>query len=91
MILKICVAGRFNTGEPALSDISAIVITPLSPHTLSFRPIVISADSVVEIRAVRVNEGTTILLDGQVMHRLGVDDVITVERDNGAFLVVFEV
>ncbi len=82
-------AYNLSAGGPILSaDISAIVITPLSPHTLSFRPIVISADSVVEIRAVRVNEGTTILLDGQVMHRLGVDDVITVERDNGAFLVV---
>ena len=42
----------------------------------------------IEIRPVKVNEGTTILLDGQVEHKLSMDDIVTIERHPGAFLVV---
>ncbi len=82
-------AYNLSAGGPILSaDLSAIVITPLCPHSLSFRPIVISADSVVEIQAVRVNEGTTITLDGQVSEKLETGDVVQVRRHRGSFLVV---
>jgi len=82
-------AYNLSAGGPILSaDLSAIVITPLCPHSLSFRPIVINADSVVEIQAVRVNEGTTITLDGQVSEKLETGDVVEVRRHRGSFLVV---
>ena len=82
-------AYNLSAGGPILSgDLSAIVITPLCPHSLSFRPIVISSESVIEIEVVRVNEGTTITLDGQVSHKLYKRDVVIVEKDKGAFLVV---
>ena len=82
-------AYNLSAGGPILSaDLSAIVITPLCPHSLSFRPIVINADSIVEIQPVRVNEGTTINLDGQVSHKLAVGNVIKIQRHHGSFLVV---
>jgi len=82
-------AYNLSAGGPILSaDLSAIVITPLCPHSLSFRPIVINADSIVEIQPVRVNEGTTINLDGQVSHKLAVGNVIKIQRHRGSFLVV---
>lgn len=82
-------AYNLSAGGPILSaDLSAIVITPLCPHSLSFRPIVITADSILEIQPVRVNKGTTINLDGQVSHKLQVGDVIKVQRHRGSFLVV---
>jgi len=82
-------AYSLSAGGPILSaNLSAIVITPMCPHSLSFRPIVIDADSVVEIQPVRLNEGTTITLDGQVSRKLTTDDVVRVQRHSCSFLVV---
>jgi NAD+ kinase len=82
-------AYNLSAGGPILSaNLSAIVITPICPHSLSFRPIVIDADSVVEIRPVRVNEGTKVTLDGQVHRKLEVGEVVSVRRHRGSFLVV---
>ncbi len=82
-------AYNLSAGGPILAaNLSAIVITPLCPHTFSFRPIVISADSKIEIHPQRINEGTTVTLDGQAFHLLKTGDVVTVEKHSGAFLVV---
>jgi NAD+ kinase len=82
-------AYNLSSGGPILSaNLSAIVITPICPHSLSFRPIVIDADSIVEIRPVRVNEGTTVTLDGQVHRKLEVGEVVSVRRHRGSLLVV---
>jgi NAD kinase len=37
---------------------------------------------------VRVNEGTTVSIDGQVSCKLLAEDVVRVEKDAGEFLVV---
>ncbi len=66
----------------------AMVITPVCPHSLSFRPIVINADSKVEIFGVRVNKGTTVSIDGQVSCRLSIDDAVKIEREKSDFLIV---
>jgi NAD+ kinase len=82
-------AYNLSAGGPILSaNLAAIVITPLSPHTLSFRPIVIDADNKIEIYPQRINEGTTVILDGQILSALKSKDVVTVERHSGSFLVV---
>jgi len=65
-----------------------MVITPICPHSLSFRPIVINADSKVEVSGIRVNEGTTLSIDGQLSVKLAIGDVVKVERHKGDFLVV---
>ncbi len=78
-----------SAGGPILSQgMQAIVITPICPHSLSFRPIVIEADSVVEVKGVRFNEGTTVSIDGQVSMELSVDDVVQVQREQREFMVV---
>jgi NAD+ kinase len=82
-------AYNLSAGGPILSaKMEAMVITPLCPHSLSFRPIVINADSRVEVVGVRVNEGTTVSIDGQVSCKLTVDDVVRIERHKGDFLIV---
>ena len=82
-------AYNLSAGGPILSgDICAMVVTPICPHSLSFRPIVISAESKVEVCGVRVNEGTTVSVDGQISCRLSIDDVVRVERQEGDFLIV---
>ena len=82
-------AYSLSAGGPILSQkMEGIVITPICPHSLSFRPIVIRADSVVEIRGVRFNEGTTVSIDGQVSLELDIDDVVQIKREKRDFLVV---
>ena len=82
-------AYNLSAGGPILAGkMKAVVITPICPHSLSFRPIVINADSRVEIFGVRVNEGTTVSIDGQVSLKLSSDDVVRVERQSCDFLIV---
>ena len=82
-------AYNLSAGGPILSaNLSAMVITPLCPHSLSFRPIVIKADNRLQIECVRMNEQTTLLLDGQVTHKLKMGDVINIQKHAGQFLVV---
>jgi len=82
-------AYNLSAGGPILAgNLSAVVITPICPHSLSFRPIVISADSRVEIEPVRINRGTAVLLDGQIEHTLEMADRIMIERHPGTFRVV---
>jgi NAD+ kinase len=82
-------AYSLSAGGPVLSQkMEGIVITPICPHSLSFRPIVIRADSVVEVRGVRFNEGTTVSIDGQVSLELDIDDVVEIRREKRDFLIV---
>jgi NAD+ kinase len=82
-------AYNLSAGGPILSaNLAAIVITTISPHSLSFRPIVISADSKVEIFPQRLNEGTAVTLDGLRLCGLEVGFVVSVRRHNGWFRVV---
>ena len=82
-------AYNLSAGGPILSGkMEAVVITPICPHSLSCRPIVINADSKVEVFGVRLNEGTTVSVDGQVCSKLSIEDVVRVEREKSDFLIV---
>ena len=82
-------AYNLSAGGPILAGrMPVIVITPICPHSLSFRPIVINADSNVRIHGRGVNEGTTVSIDGQLSRRLLEADVVEVKKDECEFLVV---
>jgi len=82
-------AYNLSAGGPILDgSMEAMVITPICPHSLSFRPIVIDASSVVEISFLRINEGTTVSIDGQTSSGLAIDNVVRVAREQSSFLVV---
>ena len=82
-------AYNLSSGGPIVSPkMEAMVITPICPHSLSFRPIVINAESTIEVVGIRVNEGTTVSIDGQVSLKLSIDDVVRVEKQSCDFLIV---
>ncbi|MBM4027262.1 MAG: NAD(+)/NADH kinase [Planctomycetes bacterium] len=82
-------AYNLSAGGPILAgSMEAMVITPICPHSLGFRPIVIDAASVVEIRCTRSNEGTAVSVDGQVSTGLSAGEVVSVARVRSSFLVV---
>jgi NAD+ kinase len=82
-------AYNLSASGPIVSPkVEAMVITPICPHSLSFRPIVINAESTIEVVGVRVNEGTTVSIDGQNSSRLSIDDMVRVERQSCDFSIV---
>jgi NAD+ kinase len=82
-------AYNLSAGGPILSaNLSALVISPLCPHSLSFRPIVISTDNKLSIKIIRCNENTSVTLDGQISHQLEQGDAVIVEKHKNCFKVV---
>jgi len=82
-------AYNLSAGGPIVSPkLDAITITPICPHSLSFRPIVIDANSTVEVFGIRVNEGTTISIDGQISLKLESNDVVKIKKHDSDFLIV---
>jgi NAD+ kinase len=74
-------AHNLSAGGPILmSDVHSIVLTPLSAHSLTHRPVVISADSRLVIVAESVNEGTAALMDGQIPCRLNAGDKVHIRQ-----------
>jgi len=75
-------AYNVSAGGPIVAPgVEALAITPLAVHTLSFRPIIVPADAVVELEARQVNSelgegGSTLVLDGQVQSPLHTGDRI---------------
>lgn len=48
-----------SAGGPIISpDVPAMVITAIAPHTLSYRPVVVSLESTVELIMIRANDGS---------------------------------
>ena len=82
-------AYNLSAGGPVLTGaMKAMVLTPICPHSLSFRPIVINAQSTVEIKGIRVNDGTTVCIDGQVPWPLCAGNVVQITQAQSDFLVV---
>lgn len=68
-------------GGPILSpNVEAMCVTPICPHSLAFRPIVVSSASVIHATARRVNPGTVISCDGQSTARIITGDTVVVRR-----------
>jgi len=74
-------AHSLSAGGPILGqELSAFVITPICPHALTSRPVVDSADKTYIISIGRAEIGTALVVDGQEIVPLCVNDRITVRR-----------
>ena len=59
-------AYSLSAGGPILHpQVPAIVLTPICPHTLSFRPLAVPATSVITVRLLTGGEEVYLTLDGQ--------------------------
>ncbi|MCE9590506.1 MAG: NAD(+)/NADH kinase [Planctomycetes bacterium] len=82
-------AYNVGAGGPIVSpDVAALCITPLCPHSLAFRPIVVSADSTLAVRIERANEGSALVIDGQLSTKLRTGDQVIVRRHPRALTLV---
>lgn len=82
-------AYNMSAGGPIISpEVPAIVLTPICPHSLSYRPVVLPASAEVRIEAIEANEGTSVIVDGQVTSRLAGGDSVHVRRSDCQTLLV---
>ena len=82
-------AHNLSAGGPIMQPgVDAIILTPMNPHSLTHKPLVVERESVIRIQADRVNEGTTAIVDGQVARPLQHGDEVTIQRFASDFLVV---
>lgn len=72
-------AYSLSAGGPILDPVlDAIVLSPISPHTLTQRPLVLPAEREIEIRP--ATTGTQLTVDGQAGVRLEEGDRVSVTR-----------
>lgn len=82
-------AHNLSAGGPILEPTAeAFVLTPICPHALTFRSAALDSRRTVVVRAVRVNPGTTVAVDGQICRPFGSRDVLTITRSAADFLLV---
>jgi NAD+ kinase len=82
-------AHSLSAGGPIMQpDVQGMILTPLNPHSLTHKPLVVEHDSVVEVQAVHVNSGTTVIIDGQVSHAVARGDRVTIRRSPTDFFLV---
>lgn len=82
-------AHSLSAGGPILrKDLQAFVISPISPHTLTNRPVVDSADRVYEMAVVKAGEGTAAIVDGRVLSALQPGDRVHVRKANVRFKMI---
>jgi NAD+ kinase len=74
-------AYNLSAGGPILyPNLGVIVVTPICPHTLTNRPLVLSLDSKVVLRLEKHSEEVWLTLDGQQGFPLSIKDVVRIER-----------
>jgi NAD+ kinase len=82
-------AHSLSAGGPILQkSLGAFVICPISPHTLTVRPLVDSADFIYEMRVREPNQATSVVVDGQTVHQLLAGDRVIVQRAAPRFQLI---
>lgn len=76
-------AYSLSAGGPIVHpSLPVTIITPICPHTLTNRPLVVSNEMKVEIKITTQEPDTYLTLDGQIGMRLRTGDVIEVRRSD---------
>lgn len=82
-------AHNLSAGGPILrKTMQAFAISPISPHTLTVRPVVDSADHVYEAVVQHPNETTSVVVDGRTIWRLTSRDRVRVVRAESTFQLI---
>ena len=73
-------AYSLSAGGPIVNPmVEALIFTPICPHTLTNRPIVIPGTATVQVTVTSREDGAMVTFDGQVGFTLRPDDVIEVK------------
>jgi len=71
-------------------SLDAVLLTPIAPHTLTNRPVIIPASSTVRVEPLMDNahDEVVVTYDGQTGHPLRADDAVEIVRAERSIRVV---
>ncbi len=69
-------------------DVDALVVTPICPHLLTLRPIVVRGDALLTIRVVGAPNQALLTVDGQTAEELRLGDEVRCQRSTHAVRLV---
>lgn len=76
-------------GSIVMSSTQCMQITPLAPHSLSFRPLIIPASTKVSIKKPKDNRNIAwVSMDGATRFMLDEDELLTIEGSENALSLV---
>lgn len=82
-------AYNLSAGGPIVYPrLPVVVLTPICPHALTLRPVVVPDDSRIEIALETPDEEVFLTLDGQEGCRLGAGDTVSITRSPAAVRLV---
>jgi NAD+ kinase len=82
-------AYSLSAGGPIIyPSMNAVVITPICPHTLSNRPLVVPDEVEIELVLKTPNEEVALTLDGQVGLPLEVEDRVLIRKSRTTFNLI---
>jgi len=82
-------AHNMAAGGPIVQNgVDAVVITPICSHSLANRPLVLRSSQAIDVIGVRVNEGTTVTVDGQISSPFRENDRLVVRAFDHRFRLV---
>jgi NAD+ kinase len=82
-------AYSLSAGGPIVQPhVPALVLSPICPHTLSFRPMIVASSSRIRLQILTAGEEVYLTLDGQRGITLGKNDVIEINRAEFALKLV---
>lgn len=82
-------AHNLSAGGPIVrKDLSALVISAISPHTLTVRPVVDTAERIYELVVRRPNASTSAVVDGKVLGAITAESRLRVSRAEPVFRMI---
>lgn len=82
-------AHNMSCGGPIVQpEVEAIIMTPLAPHSLTHRPVVVGPMTTIGITAGRTSEGAAMVLDGRYICPIPAGSRLTVARSADTFQLI---
>ncbi len=82
-------AHNLSAGGPIVEPTAtSMIVTPICPHALTFRPLVLSAEHELVLTPRRTNPGTHVVIDGRTAVSLHNNDRVIIRRYPTDFLLV---
>lgn len=82
-------AYSLSAGGPVVfPTLESILVTPVSPHTLAIRPLLLPAESEVTVQRDDGPSDILVTVDGQVGSTLGLDETLRVHRAGRPILII---
>jgi NAD+ kinase len=82
-------AYSMSAGGPIIApEVEAVVVTPICPHSLAVRPLVVPAHQVICVGSLDPAADHQLTVDGQVVHSLGPAEKVIVAREERPLALV---